>query len=245
MRSALPPGIASGNGRIEAIQVDVSAKLITQMLPLALGMVIHHAAPRLARWIVKPVSVLANVLLLVLIGLIVATQYETLAAIRFRGWMGMNLLLLASLCIGWFCGGPDTPTRKAMAVTTATRNAAVALVIVTGNFAGTPAVTAVVAYGLMSTVGALACALFFGKLGLFETEERTCRLLAFGKSNNRITWFVGPEEVQTESIDFFALRFSRSTRVRLTVLFRSLERTAAFVISLPLSPGKLEDRPYG
>ncbi len=26
MRSALPPGIASGNGRIEAIQVDVSAK---------------------------------------------------------------------------------------------------------------------------------------------------------------------------------------------------------------------------
>ena len=86
------------------------------MLPLALGMVIHHAAPRLAPWIVKPVSVLANVLLLALIGLIVATQYETLAAIRFRGWMGMNLLLLASLCIGWLCGGSDTPTRKAVAI---------------------------------------------------------------------------------------------------------------------------------
>src|SRR5271157_5928294 len=107
----------------------VRTLLITQMLPLALGMVIHHAAPRLSRGIVKPVNVMANVLLLALIGLIVATEYETLAAIRFRGWMGMNLLLLASLCIGWFCGGPDTPTRKAMAVTTATHNAAVALVI--------------------------------------------------------------------------------------------------------------------
>ena len=88
-----------------------------------------------------------------LIGLILATQYESLAAIRFRGWMGISLLLLASLCIGWFCGRSDTPTRIAMAMTTATRNAAVALAIVTSNFAGTPAVTAVVAYGLMSTVG--------------------------------------------------------------------------------------------
>jgi BASS family bile acid:Na+ symporter len=137
--------------------------LLTQMLPLALGMVSHHAAPRLTHWTVKPVSVLANVLLLILVGLIVATQYESLSAIRFRGWMGMSLLLLASLWIGWLCGGSDTPTRKAMAIATATRNAAVALVIATSNFAGTPAVTAVVAYGLFSTLGALGYALFLGR----------------------------------------------------------------------------------
>jgi BASS family bile acid:Na+ symporter len=45
----------------------------------------------------------------------------------------------------------------------------VALVIVTGNFAGTPAVTAVVAYGLISTVGALAWALLLGKHRIVET----------------------------------------------------------------------------
>ena len=98
-----------------------------------------------------------------LIGLILATQYETLAAIRLRGWIGMGLLLLASLGIGWVSGGSETPTRKALAITTATRNVAVALVIVTSNFAGTPAVTAVVAYGLVSTLGALGCALLLGK----------------------------------------------------------------------------------
>ena len=154
----------------------VGTLLITQMLPLALGIAIHHAAPSLASWTVKPVSVLANVLLLALIGLIVATQYEYLAAIRLRGWMAMSLLLLASLCIGWFCGGSETPTRKAMAVTTATRNAAVALAIVTRNFAGTPAVTAVVAYALISTAGALACALLLSKLGPFEPRNAHAEL---------------------------------------------------------------------
>lgn len=55
-----------------------------------------------------------------------------------------------------------------MAIATATRNAAVALVIVTSNFAGTPAVTAVVAYGLFSTLGSLGCALPPGGRGGVE-----------------------------------------------------------------------------
>jgi BASS family bile acid:Na+ symporter len=137
--------------------------LITQMLPLALGLAIHQRAPDLAHRIARPASRLANVLLLALVALIVATQYETLALIRFQAWMGMTLLLLASLALGWLCGGPDAPTRKAMAVTTATRNAAVGLVIATSNFAGSPAVTAVVAYGLFSSLGALAFALLLNK----------------------------------------------------------------------------------
>jgi len=141
----------------------VRTLLLIQMLPLALGLWIHHAAPGLTEGIIKPVGFLANVLLLALIGLIVAVQYQTLAAIRLRGWTGMSLLLLASLAIGWLCGGPDLATRKAMALTTAIRNAAVALVIVTSNYADTPAVTAVVAYSLISTIGALSLALLFGK----------------------------------------------------------------------------------
>jgi len=137
--------------------------LFTQMLPLGLGLSIHHAATELTRRIAKPIGVLANILLLGLIGLIVAKHQETLGAIQPRAWTGMSLLLLASLGIGWLCGGRDLAARKAMAVTTATRNAAVGLVIVTSNFAGTPAVTAVVAYGLVSTIGALGLAVLLGK----------------------------------------------------------------------------------
>jgi BASS family bile acid:Na+ symporter len=102
--------------------------------------------------------VIANILLLLLAILILATQYETLAAIHLRGWSGMSLLLLASLALGWLCGGKDRTVRIALALTTASRNIAVGLVIVTSNFPATPAVTAVVAFGLLSIFGTLVCA---------------------------------------------------------------------------------------
>jgi len=138
--------------------------LVTQLLPLAVGLAIHEQMPRLTGSLVKPVSLLANLLLLGVVGLILATQYHTLEAFHLRGWIGMMLLLAASLGTGWLCGGPAHATRRTLAVTTGVRNAAVGLVIVSANFAGTPAVTAVVAYGLVSIFGTLACALLFRKL---------------------------------------------------------------------------------
>ena len=59
-----------------------------------------------------------------------------------------------------------------MAVTTSSRNAAVGLAIVTSNFAGTPAVTAVVAYGLLSIVGTLVCALLIGKFTVCDPSDK-------------------------------------------------------------------------
>jgi BASS family bile acid:Na+ symporter len=149
----------------------VRTLLITQLLPLAFGLGIHQRAPRLTRAIAGPTGLLGNVLLLALVVLIVATQHGTLAAIRSRGWLGMGLLLGASLGIGWCCGAPDVAIRKALATTTATRNVAVALVIATSSFAGTPAVTAVVAYGLVSIVGALGFALLFGRFTAVEPDH--------------------------------------------------------------------------
>jgi BASS family bile acid:Na+ symporter len=141
------------------------------MLPLAVGLGIRHWAPRSTQWVDKPVGLLGNLLLLAGVGLILATQYQTLSAVRLRGWAGMLLLLAASLVIGWICGGPARATRKALALTTAIRNAAVGLVIVSTSFAGTPAVTAVVAYALVSILGALGCAFLFRKLGADDTKK--------------------------------------------------------------------------
>jgi BASS family bile acid:Na+ symporter len=168
--SMLLPRVATGSSLHIDYPAIVRILLITQLLPLALGLGMHHAAPGLIRRIDKPVGLLANALLLALVVVIVATQHETLAAIRLRGWTGMGLLLLASLGIGWACGGPDLATRKALATTTATRNVAVGLVIAMSDFSNTPAVTAVVAYGLVSILGALGCALLLGRLGAIESE---------------------------------------------------------------------------
>jgi BASS family bile acid:Na+ symporter len=138
--------------------------LLTQMLPLAVGLGLHSRAPGLTERIGKPIALLANFLLLGAVVLVLVNEFETLALVRLRGWAGMVLLVAASLATGWICGGPGRATRTSLAVTTGARNAAVALVIVSANFANTPAVTAVVAYALVSIFATLGCAVLFGSL---------------------------------------------------------------------------------
>ncbi len=144
------------------LQIDFLAiartLLLAQIVPLAVGLVLHYRMPKLAERMARPVGALANLLLVGVIVVILAREFSTLEMIRLRGWFGMLLLLAASLGIGWICGGPRRATRKTLAITTAARNAAVGLVIVSKNFADTPAVTAVVAYSLVSILATLGCA---------------------------------------------------------------------------------------
>ena len=104
--------------------------------------------------------------MLILVVLIVTAQFATLSSIRWQAWAAMSLLLLMCLAIGWFSGGRDRAARKSMAVTTACRNIAVGLVIASRNFPGTPAVVAVVAYGLFCILGTLGFAVFIGRRSL-------------------------------------------------------------------------------
>ncbi len=144
--------------------------LVGQIVPLLAGIAIHQWLSRVGSRLVKPFKVLSNLLLAGVVILILATQYTTLAAIRPRGFFGMLILFLASMGVGWFAGGRGRGMRRAMALTTTVRNAAVALVIVTGNFAGTPAVTAVVAYALLSIVGSYIVAIMMGRRGGPDAE---------------------------------------------------------------------------
>ena len=144
------------------LQIDyvvmVRTLLVSQLLPLGLGLAIHHWAPRFASRAAKPVGLVANLLLLTVVALTLVREYESLRTIMLSGWVGMALLLVASLSIGWLCGGSDLATQKSLAVTTAIRSAAMTLVIASNNFANTGAVTAVVAYALLSIFATLGCA---------------------------------------------------------------------------------------
>lgn len=140
----------------------VRSLLLAQLLPLAIGLAVHRQWPKFAAQSAARLGQFANLLLLTVIVLILIGEHRSLEAIRMRGWFGMLLLLGATLAVGWMCGGPDRTTRKTLALTTAARNAALALVIVSNNFAGTPAVTAVVGYSLFSILGSLGCAVVFG-----------------------------------------------------------------------------------
>ena len=78
--------------------------------------------------LLSPFELAGKLLNLSAAGLILATQFHMLAQIRTRGFVGMLILLAGSL------------------------------VIVTGNFAGTPAVAAALCYGIVEVLLSLLVA---------------------------------------------------------------------------------------
>jgi BASS family bile acid:Na+ symporter len=160
LQASLPWVAGSEALRIDVVGIVV-ALLITQLLPLLLGLLVRHRYPQLADRLANPLELVSKVLNLSVVVLILATQFQMLASIRARGFAGMLILLLGSLAIGWLAGGSGREDRRTMALTTALRNVGVGLVIVTGNFAGTPAVSAALAYGILEVLGSLLLALWW------------------------------------------------------------------------------------
>jgi BASS family bile acid:Na+ symporter len=146
----------------EPLVIDFSriaiALLLAQFLPLCFGVAVRNWWPTVAERIQKPATLVSKVLNLLTVGLILVSQFGMFAEIRPRGFVGMVALLLISWMAGWLLGGPNSETRKAMAVTTSLRNFGGGLVIVTSTFPGTPAVTSVIAYGLISLFGTIVLA---------------------------------------------------------------------------------------
>lgn len=159
----LLPWISGG----EAPRIDLpgmlGALLITQLLPLLCGLLMRHRRPQLADRLLDPLELVSKILNLGVAGLILATQFPMLVDIRVRGFVGMLILLVASLVIGWLAGGAGGDVRRTMALTTALRNVGVGLVIVTANFSGTPAVSAALAYGIVEVFGSLLVAFWWGR----------------------------------------------------------------------------------
>ena len=159
----LPLTSGSETLEVDAVKIVVTL-LVTQLAPLCLGLGVRHWLPGLASRLQRPANLLSAVLNLTTMGVVLVVYFPLLATIRLRGYVAMSALLVASWAAGWLLGGPGSDNRKALALTTSLRNVGVGLVIVTGNFGGTAAVTAVLAYGIFEIVGSLLLALACGRV---------------------------------------------------------------------------------
>jgi len=159
----LLPWVSGG----EAPQIDavgmLGALLAMQLLPLLLGLTVKHRRPQFANRLLRPLEIVSNALNLSVAGLILGTQFRVLTDIPIAGFAGMLILLVASLVIGWLAGGPARDDRRTLALTTSLRNVGLGLVIVTGNFADSPAVSAALAYGIVAVLGSLVVALWWAR----------------------------------------------------------------------------------
>ena len=151
----------------ESLRIDPArlggTLLLVQFVPLCVGLAVPRWSPTLAARLQNPATLVGRALGLVAVGSILIARFRMLTAIRPSGFAGMVVLLIASLASGWFAGGPDRMDRKAVALATSLRNVGVGLVIATGSFAGTPAVSAALAYGIVEIVGSLLLAMMWGR----------------------------------------------------------------------------------
>jgi bile acid:Na+ symporter, BASS family len=150
--SFLLPLMARGaNLKIDTFKI-VTTLLMTQILPLGIGMLVHSRLQKHAAKLRQRANLLSAVLSLVVFALIISLQYKTLAEIRWVGFVGLILLILLCLTAGWIVGGQVIGIRRAVSLTTAARNVGVALVIATASFPDSAAVTAVIVVAIFQTV---------------------------------------------------------------------------------------------
>lgn len=128
---------------------------VTVVLPLAIGIAVHHRFPGFAE---RAAPVLAKgAMLLLLLALIpmLAGSWSAMADLMGDGTvLAVVLMVLAALAGGHLLGGPDFHDRVALAVAAATRHPGIALMIAGANFTdkrATAAILLVLLAGLLAT----------------------------------------------------------------------------------------------
>ena len=123
---------------------------VAQLLPLGLGMAARHFASAGAIWLEPKLRRLGKLLLVLLIVLALIDVWQTVVDAGFRVVLAIVAITLLVLAAGHGLGGPDPATRTATAISSAIRNAGLALVVATLNKA-VPAITAtILAYVVIS-----------------------------------------------------------------------------------------------
>jgi len=160
LMSFLPERVGIG---IEYLKI-IRTILVGQFLPLAAGLTLKGLASSFASKALAPVRMTTNILMLAACVLVIVTEYKSLGLFGVNAAIGITTLFVSSAFAGWWLGGPGTGLRKAVTLNTTIRNVPVAMVIVSGNFAGTPAVAATFVYSLVSTLGTMLLALLLRKI---------------------------------------------------------------------------------
>lgn len=160
--------------RIDVPVGQLIALLGYQVVPLILGAAFAATTPAPAKALTPWLGRLTMIAMLALVAVLLPSIFRSMIAIfGSRGALAVILIDVISLTTGWLLGGPRNDERFTLAVGTALRNPATAMVIATTKFS-VPAVSAsVVVYFLIQFLGAT---IFGGKGVRRFAEVRTSRL---------------------------------------------------------------------
>ena len=115
-------------------------------------MVVRSVALTMAERLADPILKIAGVVLLVLLVLILATNFRGVIAVGWAGLATIAVMTAASLAVGHFLGGPEPRNRNALAMACATRFPGLGLLIASVNYPNAKPLPVVVAYLLISNL---------------------------------------------------------------------------------------------
>jgi BASS family bile acid:Na+ symporter len=133
--------------RFEFLSV-LGALAATITLPLAAGVALNHWHPGLARWGLRPVEMLSEVIGALSLVYVTVVELKTVLAIDAKPLLVMVLVFELAFVVGYWSGGAET-SRRVIALGTSNRNIALAVLVAISSFPNTPVVGAVVANGLL------------------------------------------------------------------------------------------------
>jgi BASS family bile acid:Na+ symporter len=163
LRFLLP--LVAGDTPLTISVVKIIGTLLgAQLLPLCVGLLLRHQYPSLADKLRGPAGVLSASLNLLTLAVILFVQFRVLTEIRLIGYVGMLSLLIVTMVAGALAAKRTPEERKGMVITTSVRNVGVGLVIVSGSFPGTAAITSATVYALFQTIVMVLVALAWGRL---------------------------------------------------------------------------------
>ena len=116
----------------------IASMLLYISVPLCVGLLVARSVPVTARRLILPLNILASSVFIFLMWETRLARREALYSIAGRGTiLAMFLLLIISMIIGWFTGGPDNESRRVLATSTGMRSVIVVLYIARYCFPGT------------------------------------------------------------------------------------------------------------
>lgn len=123
-----------------------------QLLPLVLGMLMRRAFPDVAARLEAPIARVAAWLLVTLVIVVVVALSQAMIGAGMRVALAAVIVTAASLAAGHQLGGPQPGTRTAVAISSAARNAGLAMLVATQNGASSAVVATVLTYFVASAL---------------------------------------------------------------------------------------------
>jgi len=134
--------------------VKIAQSLVLLMLlPLAIGLFVKARYDATAARVKPALDWLSNVSLILLMVLITVVNFDkVLQVFGTRGILAGLLFIALGFCIGWLLGGPGKDTRTVLALATAQRNIAAALVVGSQSFGDPKVVVMVIVVAIVGLI---------------------------------------------------------------------------------------------